>query len=215
MSTATLRRAALSKRTPRVRRGWPISGSSRHCATTTGWHTEITAALKQRAAFIGSPIANSPAFMPSAMISPRYFGHSAKMPIYDRPMLFERDRHHLMDLDLADHLRDRRLVFLDNVGLQFFTRRDRPLRKVEQRDFSHGQHTLGQSFVDLGLRGVKAINVGGRHAEFARDVGDRGLRVPVMPKQTLRLVENPRRGVDLGVVLFGGSRGYGVHGSMM
>jgi hypothetical protein len=68
------------------------------------------------------------------------------------------------------------------------------------------QHALGDRLVDRALRGVEAIDVGRGHAQFARDVGDRGLLVAHAAEQALRRLLDPGTG-RLGAAGAGGGFG--------
>ena len=133
----------------------------------------------------GSLTANSPSRLPWEMISLQELGHFFDMVARDEPVLAERRLQQIMQFAIGekailvgrfDRGQQRAQSFARGFGL-----RDDGLAGGLNR----GEQATGDRLVDLGLGREKPVNVGGRHAQFAGDVGDRRLFEADLSEQPL------------------------------
>jgi hypothetical protein len=109
----------------------------------------------------------------------------------DRPILVQRGGDHFMQLAVID-------IALAVHRVDRVKKRAQPLGRGagagddgRRSGFDLFHQLSGDRFIDLGLGGEEAIDIGGRHGELARDVGDRRLLKADLLVETRRGFENP------------------------
>ena len=102
------------------------------------------------------------------------------------------DDDHLVDLFMVEHRSQDQLVLRVQIAAQAICGADRQLRDLEGLLIASGEHAAADRLMNFGLGGKEAIDIGGRHAKIASDIGDIRLGIAIMPEQPLRRLQNPR-----------------------
>ena len=117
--------------------------------------------------------------------------HGIDMLFDHMPVALDGDDNHLVDLFVIKHGRDDQLILSLQVAAQAVGSADRQPGNLIGLLIAAREHAPADRLMDFGLGSKETIDIGGRHAEIARDIGDIGLGVAVMPEQPLRRLQNP------------------------
>lgn len=117
---------------------------------------------------------------------------TADMFLDDVPVALDRHDDHFMDLLLVEHRLDGELVLPQRIAPQPLGSTEWQMRDFQRLLVARAEHAQAKCLVDFRLRRKEAIDVGRRHIELARDIGDVCLGIAVMAEQPLGGLKNAR-----------------------